>query len=214
MTTSEIGQMPTPSMSQPEGQPDAPGSGDAPVGFFTRLRWHWQKTGPWGHLLGLILRTRFQKAGIVLVYGSWTLPAIENRGGRIEVGSHCTFFSGVHLEVWEGATLKIGSGTYLNRNSEVVAARSVTIGTNCKIARDVLIMDTDQHALPGCELVIEPVVVEDDVWIGARAIILKGVRLGHGSVVAAGAVVTKSVPPRSVVAGVPARVIRTLPAEE
>ncbi|MEV7663036.1 DapH/DapD/GlmU-related protein [Paenarthrobacter sp. NPDC089316] len=53
------------------------------------------------------------------------------------------------------------------------------------------------------------VVIEDDVWIGARAIILPGVRVGRGSVVAAAAVVTKSVPPFSVVAGNPARVVKS-----
>jgi RNA polymerase sigma-70 factor (ECF subfamily) len=75
--------------------------------------------------------------------------------------------------------IRIGDGTYLNRNTEIVAARSVTIGRDCQIGRDVLIMDTDQHAMPGREMVIDPVVIEDRVWIGARAIILKGVRIGH-----------------------------------
>jgi maltose O-acetyltransferase len=53
-----------------------------------------------------------------------------------------------------------------------------------------------------------PVIIEDDVWIGARVIILKGVRVGRGAIIGAGAVVTKNVPPFSVVAGNPARVIR------
>ena len=54
----------------------------------------------------------------------------------------------------------------------------------------------------------QPVVVEDDVWIGAGVIVLKGVTIGSGSIVAAGAVVTKSIPPFSIAAGVPAKVIR------
>ena len=160
-------------------------------------------------LLGLLVRPRLQRAGIVTVPGGWTLPTIENHGGRIVLGN-CALFTGVRLEVWKGATLTIGSGTYLNRNTEVVSARSVTIGRDCMIARDVLIMDTDQHALPGAELAVAPVVIEDRVWIGARAIILKGVHIGHDSVIGAGAIVTKSVPPRSVVVGGAARVVRLL----
>jgi acetyltransferase-like isoleucine patch superfamily enzyme len=71
-------------------------------------------------------------------------------------------------------------------------------------------MDTDQHELPGAGLVVRPVAIEDRVWIGARAIILKGVTVGHDAVVAAGSVVTRDVPPRTVAAGVPARVVRRL----
>jgi acetyltransferase-like isoleucine patch superfamily enzyme len=166
------------------------------------------------HLLGLLIRSHFQKAGVVTVHGGWFLPTVENRGGRIEMG-HCALFTGVRLEVWKGAVISIGNGTYLNRNTEVVAGASVRIGRDCMIARDVLIMDTDQHALPGQELQTAPVVIEDRVWIGARAIILKGVQIGHDSIVGAGAIVTKSVPPHTVVAGPAARPIRqTGPAAE
>jgi acetyltransferase-like isoleucine patch superfamily enzyme len=161
------------------------------------------------YLLGLWLRQSFQKAGILCVRGGWPLPAVENRGGTVEA-ENCAFFSGVRLECWPGARISIGNGTYLNRNAEVVAAHSVTIGRDCKIARDVIIMDTDQHEVPGMGLVSKPVRIGDHVWIGCRAIILKGVTIGAGAVVAAGAVVTKDVPARAVVAGTPARVLRML----
>ncbi|MBV9596820.1 MAG: hypothetical protein JOZ87_08145 [Chloroflexi bacterium] len=69
-------------------------------------------------------------------------------------------------------------------------------------------MDTDQHALTTGELLAEPVVIEDRVWIGARAIVLKGVTVGHDAVIGAGSVVTRDVPARAVVAGVPARLLR------
>lgn len=172
-----------------------------------------QSHGLRSHLLGLLVRWRFQRAGIVLVAGGWSLPIIENQGGRIELGN-TTLFSGVRLEVWKDARLAIGSGTFLNRNTEVVAVQSVSIGEDCMIARDVLIMDSDQHEVPGKDLQKAPVVIEDRVWIGARAIVLKGVTIGHDSVIGAGAIVTKSVPPRSVVVGTAARIIRTLPEDE
>jgi acetyltransferase-like isoleucine patch superfamily enzyme len=174
-----------------------------------RIRRRLRTGGVAGHLLGLCLRQSFQKAGIIVVR-EWPLPKIDNHGGTIEVGN-CAFFGGVRLECWSGATIRIGTGTYLNRNVEIVAARSVTIGRDCKVARDVIIMDTDQHPVPGPGLTARPVTIEDRVWVGARAIVLKGVTIGHDSIVGAGAIVTKSVPPRSVVVGPAARVIRTKP---
>lgn len=178
-----------------------------------RLQRRFATQGLRSHFLGLLLRRHVQRAGILVVPGGWSLPTIENLGGHISLGN-CALFTGVRLEVWAGATLSIGTGTYLNRNTEVVAAQAVKIGRDCKIARDVLIMDTDQHALPGATLVAAPVTIEDRVWIGARAIVLKGVHIGHDSVIGAGAIVTKSVPPHSVVVGPAARVIRsTTPAD-
>ena len=75
-----------------------------------------------------------------------------------------------------------------------------------------LVMDTDFHAIgdhtqPGRAC---PVVIEDDVWLAARVVVLKGVTIGRGAVVAAGAVVTKDVPPYTLVGGVPAKFIRAL----
>ena len=161
------------------------------------------------HLLGLALRTRFQHAGVIVVKGGLPLPQVDNYGGRIEVGS-CAFFTGVRLECWKGATILIGTGTYLNRNTEVVAAQNVTIGRDCKIARDVIIMDTDQHALPDGGLFAKPVAIGDRVWIGARAIILKGVSIGDDAVIGAGSVVTRDVPEATFAAGNPCRVIRSI----
>jgi len=179
----------------------------------TSIRRRLQHGGLRGHVLGLLLRLRLPRAGVLTVMGGWHIPEIDNRGGDIQVGS-CGFFPGARLECWRGAQIRIGDGTYLNRNTEIVAARSVTIGRDCQIGRDVLIMDTDQHAMPGREMVIDPVVIEDRVWIGARAIILKGVRIGHDTVVGAGAIVTRDLPPLSVAVGQPARVLRTLNATE
>lgn len=177
--------------------------------FPTRARARLRKAGVRSHLLGLLLRTRMTRAGILLVMGGWHLPEIDNRGGAIVVGS-CAFFPGVRLECWKGARIEIGKGTVLNRNTEVVSASAVTIGRDCMIARDVIIMDTDQHPLPGEGLKSLPVRVEDRAWIGARAIVLKGVTIGHDSIVGAGAIVTRDVPPFSVAVGQPARVIRTI----
>jgi acetyltransferase-like isoleucine patch superfamily enzyme len=177
---------------------------------WTRLSNRIQRDGLLSHLFGLLIRWKFQRAGILVVHGGFPLPSVENRGGRIELGN-CGLFSGVRFECWSGALLQVGTGTYLNRNTEIVATRSVVIGRDCKIARDVIIMDSDQHAVPGePEPVSRPVNIGDRVWIGARAIVLKGVTIGSDSVIGAGAVVTRNVPPASVVVGPSARALRSM----
>jgi len=145
------------------------------------------------------------------VLGGLPLPSVENRGGMIELGN-CGLFNGVRFECWQDATIRVGDGTYLNRGVEIVAARSVTIGRDCKIARDVIVMDTDQHELPGQGLIVAPVVIGDRVWIGARAIVLKGVTIGDDAIIAAGAVVTRDVPAGATVAGVPAKPLSQAPS--
>lgn len=187
----------------------APGA--RPTSVVRRVLARLRRFGVRPHALGLLLRTRLRGQGVVLVMGGWHLPEIDNRGGQISVGG-CAFWPGVRLECWKGGHLQIGQGTFLNRNTEIVAFGSVTIGKDCMIARDVIIMDSDQHALPGEDLVVAPVVIGDRVWIGARAIVLKGVTIGDDSVIGAGAIVTRSIPARSVAVGQPARVIRSVGA--
>ncbi len=98
------------------------------------------------------------------------------------------------------------------------ASERVVIGDRVFLGADCVIYDTDFHPLDSrarmagsqSEIGVKPVVIGSDTWIGARAMVLKGVTIGEGAVVAAGAVVTKDVPAGSVVAGVPARVVRQI----
>jgi len=145
---------------------------------------------------------------LILSLPGGPLPIVKNHGGRIVVES-CSFEGGVRFEVYEGATLSIGKGTYFNRNVHLVVADSISIGRGVKIGWDVVIMDTDLHGHFGQPAHARPVVIEDDVWIGCRALILKGVRVGKGATIAAGAIVTKDVPALSVVASPNAEIIRT-----
>lgn len=162
------------------------------------------------HLKGLWFARKFKHHGILVVSGGRPFPKLFNDGGDIRVGN-CQFYSGVRLEVGKGAILRIGKGTYLNRNTVVIAHRQIEIGANCAISWDVNIMDSDMHAMThdGVED-NRPVIIEDNVWIGCRCIILKGVRIGTGSIIAAGAIVTKDVPAHTVAGGVPARVLHEL----
>lgn len=111
--------------------------------------------------------------------------------------------------------IAIGENTGIS-NSAIVAYRSVKIGKNVLIGGSCKIYDTDFHSLdekiritqPLEDITAKPVVIEDGVFIGAHAIILKGVTIGKGSIVGAGSVVTKSIPPGEIWAGNPARFIR------
>jgi maltose O-acetyltransferase len=92
---------------------------------------------------------------------------------------------------------------------------SVEIGARCLVGDHTLILDSDFHHMDAATRnapnpPTSPVRIESDVWIGSRVTILKGVRIGARSVIAAGAVVTKSIPPDSVAAGIPAKVVRSI----
>jgi acetyltransferase-like isoleucine patch superfamily enzyme len=105
------------------------------------------------------------------------------------------------------ARIEIGSFTGINRRTEICAQSLVKIGARCIIGWDVVITDSDYHQFGDTEIVA-PVNIGDDVWIGARAIILKGVTIGSGSVIAAGAVVSGDVSPATLMGGNPATLIR------
>lgn len=107
-----------------------------------------------------------------------------------------------------GAVVRLGERSFLNRRTEICCQQRVDIGAGCAIAWDVTITDTDYHQV-GDRPVSAPVRIGDRVWIGARSVVLKGVIIGDGAIVAAGSVVVHDVPARSLVAGNPARVVRT-----
>lgn len=130
-------------------------------------------------------------------------------GGNVVIrGSHVP----VELGTERGATLTIGDNSFINSGVSISACKRVSIGNNCAVGNYSLIMDSDYHSVDDRAAPAEPreIIIEDDVWIASRVTVLKGVRIGKGSVVAAGAVVTKDVPPYTLVGGIPARVIRTI----
>ena len=128
----------------------------------------------------------------------------------------------ITIDVGREASLSIGSDVYINFGTSILCRMEIRIGDRCLIGPEVMILDEDGHPLSwrgrhdywpkGRQGRIgAPVIIQEGVWICARATVLKGVTVGAHSVVAAGAVVTRSVPPRTVVAGVPAVVVRALP---
>lgn len=107
-----------------------------------------------------------------------------------------------------GNNIKIGKNTVVNRNVFIDGRFGVEIGANCSISPDVYILSLSHNPNdPEFTTLGGAVGLGDRVWVGARAIILPGVKLGDGCVVGAGAIVTKSFPPYSIIAGVPAKFI-------
>ncbi len=169
------------------------------------LRAHCESCGP-----GLLLEN-----GFPFIAGSL----------RIRMGRNCwingqtTFTSSSLLDA---PTLTIGDQTYIGYGVTVSVGRSVTLGSYVKVADHCFICDNPGHPLDALERRhkgvssedIRSVVIEDDVWLGTRVIVLPGVRIGKGTVVGAGSVVTKDLPAFSLAAGNPARPLRTLQSAE
>lgn len=148
-------------------------------------------------------------------------------GGKIKIGDNFYFSSGygvnpissnlqgaIYME--KGASLKIGNNVGMS-STRMWIHDSVTIGDNVKIGACVLITDTDAHPLDylarrssneGTKSA--PIVIEDDVWVGAHSIILKGITIGARSIIGAGSVVVRSIPADCVAAGNPCKVIKSI----
>jgi acetyltransferase-like isoleucine patch superfamily enzyme len=150
------------------------------------------------------------------------LPYLTGRG-RIVIGNHVRLSGkssfGFSSCITREPEISIGDGTFIGHDCHFGIAQSIRIGKHCLLAGGVSVRDLDGHPLdaderragrPAPRDGVRPVVIEDDAWIGARAMILKGVTVGARSVVGAGAVVSRDVPPDCVVAGNPARVVKQL----
>ena len=152
-----------------------------------------------------------------LPYLRGQLPLITN-GGRINIGDHFRAdglqYRG-HLNTDPGGLLEIGDRVFLNRGVALHASEHVRIGDNVFVGDLSAIYDSNFHEVePGRGVEVKPVTIGRNVWIGRAAIILPGVTIGDHSVVAAGSVVTRSVPPGSLVGGNPAKQLRELAVEE
>lgn len=135
---------------------------------------------------------------------------MDNNASLIVNGFFSVFY-GCDIAIYENAKLVLGSG-FINAGGQIRCGNSITIGNNVAIGRNCYIQDSDFHVIidsEGKELrTSAPVVIEDNVWIGANVTILKGVTIGTGAIVGAGTVVTKNVSPHTVVVGNPNHILR------
>lgn len=159
------------------------------------------------------LRSAAQLGSRVRVWGN---PIVRN-SGTLLIGNRVRItatIAPVELGVGVGGCLDIRDNVYINSGCSIAAMLSIVIGANSSIGSHVTMMDNDFHRIePDRRNELPPsapIVLEDNVWIGVRAIVLRGVTIGEGSVIGAGSVVVHDVPPRSLAAGIPARVLRKI----
>jgi acetyltransferase-like isoleucine patch superfamily enzyme len=138
-------------------------------------------------------------------------------GDNVRIDGKCTFSFAARFS--DQPTLIIGDNTGISHGCHFTIGKKIVIGRQCRIANNVWIFDSPGHTadpigrmagLPPTDDEVVPVVIEDNVWIGRGAIIMKGVSIGQGSIVVAGSVVMMNVPPNTMVAGNPARQLRKL----
>lgn len=139
--------------------------------------------------------------------GRSTILRMDNNS-ELNVDGVFSIYYGGDIVCFKNSKLTLGSG-FCNSNVKIRCTESITIGNNVAISHDVTIMDSDAHNIY-CEgyQMTKPVRIGNNVWIGSRAMILKGVNIGDGAIIAAGAIVTKDVPANCTVTGSPAKVIK------
>lgn len=152
-------------------------------------------------------RYRVQGGGYTEMFGPGRVHR-PHGGGTLRFGDWVRLYPGVTFYLDRPPSrIDIGNGTYVNRRSEICCSHRITIGENCAISWDVLITDTDYHTLDDNDAT-GPVTIGDHVWIGARSIVLKGVTIGSGAVIAAGSIVTSDVPGATLAAGDTVSILR------
>lgn len=165
---------------------------------------------------------------------SFKIRFTNNTKLSVEIGHECILGNIIIFETNTGF-VKIGDHCWIGGNSTIISRSKVIIGNNVTISWDVTIYDHDGNSLDymdrreeivNCysnyysnnflkdynweKVKTSPIIIEDDVWIGFGATILKGVTIGKGSIIAAKSVVTKNVPPMCIVAGNPAKIVRNI----
>lgn len=133
---------------------------------------------------------------------------IVRNNASLQILGDFKIYTGCNIWVNENANLSLGSG-YINSGLNLSCFQSIEIGHEVVISENVTIRDSDNHYIDSQETNTLPIKIGNHVWIGFGAIILKGVTIGDGAVIAAGSVVVKDVPPNSLVAGVPTQIKKT-----
>ncbi|HCO01211.1 MAG: acetyltransferase [Alteromonadaceae bacterium] len=173
----------------------------------------------------------FTGAASAVLYPSAKIINIPGKSELISISSN-SHILGELLVFAHGGKIVVGKDCYVGEGSKIWSAGHITIGNRVLISHNVNIFDSHTHPIRASErheqfmniasvghpssidLNESPILIADDVWIGAMATILKGVTVGEGAIVGAAAVVTKDVPPWTIVAGNPAKIIRELGPDE
>lgn len=178
---------------------------------------HWRKLEIVLNLVRSGLRGRIRGGQLPIIH---RIVKIRESNGKITFGKLCEIHERCVLSCYSpaGSTpakLTIGGRTSVWYGTVISARHEISIGSNCAISWNCTILDNDMHELqwlPGDERPAKGnyVRIADHVWIGANSIILKGVTIGENAVVAAGSIVTRDVPPNTLVAGAPAKIVKQI----
>ena len=169
--------------------------------------------GLWRYVL---FRLRFRHLRVGLFYLDRGAFLLVGPNARVNFGKRVRFMRDFSCSFQGRVT--IGNDVYFGRGCTLSAHEEIRIGDNCVFAEHVSIHD-ENHVMRGSEpiaargYVCAPIVIGNNVWVGAKATILQGVTIGDNAVIGANAVVTRNVPADSVAVGIPARVVRTLDSE-
>ena len=162
-------------------------------------------------------KSLYLEAGFPLVIGYGSLEV----GDRVYIAKNVTFV--VAYKVKDNPTVFIDDDAGTGFGTIFICGDKIHVGKRVMIAHGCQIFDNNTHAihpesrrlnLPVEPHNVKPVIIEDDAWLGAYTIVMKGVRIGSGSIVAAGSVVTRDIPPMSIAAGNPAKVVRLITDED
>lgn len=172
-----------------------------------RIEWQWRRAAVrQGVRAKWVLRKAKRVGHRAQVLGAPIVNATD-----LEIGDDFKVWSGHRTTLISGwGRLRIGDRVFVNVGTTLLAVQEIVIGDDVAFANEVYVMDSNSHGIEGRSHVQAPIRIGDGTWLGARAMVLPGVTIGKRVLVAAGAVVTRDVPDDVLVAGNPARVVRSL----
>ncbi|GAA1161380.1 hypothetical protein GCM10009630_69600 [Kribbella jejuensis] len=182
--------------------------------WLQKWRWYQRNSLPWNR--GRIHWELMRRGA----FARWPLHGnvLEAlRDGRLELGPNTMFEPDVWITVGDEGRVRIGDGTFLNIAVMVAALDLVEIGSHCMLANGCFVTDAD-HRVDDPERPVPwqgfrskgPTRIGDNVWLGANVVVTSGVTIGERCVIGANSVVTRDIPPYSVAAGAPAKVLHTV----
>jgi acetyltransferase-like isoleucine patch superfamily enzyme len=130
---------------------------------------------------------------------------IQHNKGKIKVGDYC--FIGPSSKIWSAKSILIGDNVFISHNVNIMDTNSHEIDANIRLESFKKSLN-DEVDIDYSQISVKEVIIEKNAWIGFNAIILRGVTIGEGAIVSAGTIVTKSIPPYTLVGGSPCRIIK------
>ena len=132
---------------------------------------------------------------------------VQNGNGKITIGDFC--FMGVGSKIWSSRSIKIGNNVFISHNVNIMDTNSHEINANQR-AESFRRKISNQNEIDYSNIDVAEIVIENNVWIGFNAIILKGVHIGEGAIIAAGTIITKDVAAFTIVGGNPAKELKKI----